>query len=121
MSFLSVLKDIGNAVNTANQIVNGYGPIAAQLIPGTKDDKIIAIAQTTLDDAANVVVNAEAFGQALSLPGTAKATAAAGPMYQLMLQMKLVAGKKPKDEAAARAAAQRMGQDLADFLNAFEG
>lgn len=117
---LTFLKNIGKVVLTATKIVNGYGPVVAQIIPGTRDDAAVHAIGDKLDQAAGVVVGAELFGQALLLPGADKAKAAAPAMFQVLMGLKMISGRKLKNLEAARAAAQRVGADLADFLNAFE-
>lgn len=117
---MNLLKKIGNVLLTATGVLTGYGPLIGTLIPGDKDDKIMATALDKLDLAANTIVRVEGFGQAIKLPGADKARAAAPEVFQILLNLKLVAGKKPKDVEGAKAAAQRLGGDLADFLNCFE-
>jgi len=117
---LSFLKKLGQVVLTATGIVTGYGPTLAAMIPGDKDDKALARITDGLDNAMGAIVGAEMFGQALNLPGPDKAKAAAPALFQILMASKLIAGKKLKDPAKAKAAAEAMGGNLADFLNAFE-
>lgn len=120
MKTSSLLKSIAKGVLNATGIIEGYGPIAAALIPGTKDDKVITAVSDRLDTAGDIIVGVELFGQALGTPGPDKAKAAAPQVFQVLLGLKHVAGKKMRDEGGARAAAARLGSDLADFLNCFE-
>jgi len=116
----SFLKNLGKILSTASTLIPVYGPLIGALIPGTKDDVIIAGAADRIDGLISVVTQAEVMGQAIQAPGAQKAAMAAPAILQILLSSKLVAGKKPKDAAAAKAAAENVGKALADFLNAFE-
>lgn len=117
---MSFLKKFGQALVNATAIITGFGPIIGAAIPGDKDDRIITGVQDRLDSLLGAVLGAEVFGAALKLPGADKAKAAAPAMFQILMSAKLIAGKKLKDPAKAKAAAEAMGGNLADFLNAFE-
>ena len=114
MTFLSKL---GGIVLKGIAIANGYGPLAAGLFP--KAAPVIAEVSSELQQAAQIVVTAEAMGQALNVKGPEKATAAAPLMMQLLIQG-LVAGKqgaKIHDQTLALQGARKMGEGMADFLN----
>jgi hypothetical protein len=117
---LSFLKQLGQILVTATSVVTGIGIPYAKTTATDKDDAFLAVAKDKLDEAFGAIVGAEMFGQALNLPGPDKAKAAAPALFQILLGSKLIAGKKPKDPAKAKAAAEAMGGSLADFLNAFE-
>jgi len=117
---MSFLKNLGKILSTASTLIPVYGPLIGAMIPGDRDDRIIAGANDRIDGMLGVVAQAEVMGQAIAVPGAQKAAMAAPAILQILLSSKLVAGKKPKDAAAAKVAAENVGKALADFLNAFE-
>jgi hypothetical protein len=128
MSFTSVLKKIGQVFNSAEKAVPAYGQLAllaTALTPNTKDDEIVAkglaIANDGLVRFQNIIVDAEIVGQALGMPGSQKAAAAAPAILQLFLDLPIIKGKKPKDPAQSKLDAAELGGALAKFMNGFEG
>jgi hypothetical protein len=126
MSFLSVLKKIGQVANTASTVVPVYGQLAqaiAATTPSVKDDKVVAaglgFANDGLVQAQNIILNAEVMGQAISAPGAQKAAMAAPAFNQLLMSLPILQGKKPKDPEAAKAKALAVGAALADYINEF--
>lgn len=128
MSFLSVLKKIGQKIVGGQEKVTEYGAIAqtiAALTPGTADDKAVAAALTIANDGLvrfqNIIIDAEVFGQAIGTPGPDKAKMAAPAILQLFLDLPVIKDKKPKDADVTKADAEALGGALAKFLNGFEG
>lgn len=129
MSFLSVLKKIGQQANKFDSlipVVGTYVHFATSLIPGEKDDKIadkvLAHTQDGLLRLQGIILDAEVFGQAIALPGSQKAAAVAPAVNQLLMDsLPLLRGKKPKDAAQTKADAAALGGALAKYLNGFEG
>lgn len=121
MGFVSILKKIGNVILLAEGFEKAYGPVVTGMIPGTKDDAVLAKVNDRLDQATKIVIDAEVMGQAISAPGTQKAKMAGGPMFQLLMDLPILQGKKPKDPVKAKADAQALSGALAEFLNNFEG
>ena len=127
MNWKSVLKKVGEEVLHASEAVPVWGQFArigASLIPGDKDDKavekVIAAATDKLDLLEREIVAVETFGQALALPGDQKAIAVGPAALQILLEMRLVKGKKPKDAEQSKADAAAVGGAIAKFLNGFE-
>ena len=124
MSFLSVLKKIGQKINGGSDQVQAYGALAqivAATTKSTADDRIVAIAQDGLVQFQNIIVDVEVFGQALSLPGAQKAAAAAPAIHQLLMNLPIIKGKKPKDPEQTKADAAALGGALAKYFNGYEG
>ena len=124
MSFLSVLKKIGQKINGGNEQVQVYGALAqivAAATPGTTDDRIVAIANDGLVRFQNIIVDAEVFGQALSLPGTQKAEMAAPALIQLLMDLPILKGKKPEDPVQTKADAAALAGAMAKFYNGYKG
>lgn len=112
------LKKVGIIIGkTAEFLVLG-GPIISALIPGKKDDQIVAIAQSVIGQAVQVVVQVEAFGAALALSGADKLKAAAGPIAEILIQF--LKGRKIKDAVKFRAGVEKFTSGLADILSSLE-
>lgn len=117
MGFISILKKVGQVVLQAEGIEKQYSPLLG-LIPHAAD--VIPKVEDRMDRAVKIITDAEVMGQAISVPGPQKAAMAAGPMFQLLLDMPVIRGLKPKDPAKAKADAEKLGGALAEFLNNFE-
>ncbi len=112
------LKKIGSILLKGIAIAQGYAPVAQQLIPGAS-----GLIQAVTDDLSaikQVIVQAEVFGQALNLAGTDKLKAAAPAVSQILLQSRMLAGHKIKDEAKYNDAVARLTGALADIFNALD-
>ncbi len=118
---MSWLKKIGEGVKIASAIVPGYGPLIAALIPGTRDDKIIAQVNDTLGAVGGIVIQAEAFGAALSLTGEDKLKGAIGSAAQIVLQSSLMAGQAPQDPAMFLDGVKDLTSGIAKILNSRKG
>jgi hypothetical protein len=125
--FVSILKKIGQGALIGAQVVPIYGEVArgiARLTTTTKDDEVIekglGVASDGLVAAQNIILNAEAMGAALGVPGADKAKASAPAIHQLFMSLPILKGKKPKDPAVAMEKAQALGGAIADYLNCYE-
>lgn len=129
MSFLSILKKIGQDVNLADQYIPVYGQLIhgfTSMIPGSsKIDNAVSIGVSKSMDGLvafqKIVLDAEVFGQAAGIPGAQKAAGIAPAVLQLFLDLPILQGEKPKDPVSAKAKAAALGGALADFINEFEG
>ena len=115
MNFVSILKKIGLGVAQATGIYEGYKPLITAVAP-----QVGQHLGDGLELAAKIVLDAEIMGAAIGAPGSQKAAMLAGPMFQLLLDLPVLRGKKPKDPEDAKLKAQKVGADIADFLNCFE-
>lgn len=126
MSFKSVIKKIGEDINKADQAIPVWGGLihavtsAIPGINGTTVDKGITVVQDKLDQIQSIVVDAEAFGQAAGLKGEDLAKGIGPAVTQVLIDMPLIKGKKPKDPEAAKAIAAKIGGLVYDYLNQFE-
>src|SRR5882724_5606956 len=93
--FGKILGVVEGTLTAINPIAGLVGGVIKTLIPGNKEDKIVdAIASDFLPEASKMVLNVDAFAQALNLAGPQKLIAAQGPMTQLLLTSSSFAGKK---------------------------
>lgn len=113
-SFVSVLKKVGQVILFAEGLEKVYKPFL-QIIPGE------AKVADKLDLLTKLVVDAEVMGQAIQAPGSQKAAMLAPAAFQLLLDLPILQGKKPKDPAQAKLDAAAVGAAVAKFLNNFEG
>jgi hypothetical protein len=112
------LKKVGIIVAKTAEMLALGGPIISSLIPGKRDDQIIAVAQSVIGQAIQVIVQVEAIGAALSLDGAAKLKGAVGPISEILLQ--LFKGRKIKDVAKYRAGVEQFTSGLADILSSLD-
>lgn len=112
------LKKIGVVLAKSAEIIAFGGPVISSLIPGKKDDQIIAVAQSVIGQAIQVIVQAEAFGAALALSGADKLKAASGPIAEILLQF--LKGRKIKDAVKFRAGVEKFTSGLADILSSLD-
>ncbi|MCX6551188.1 MAG: hypothetical protein NTY02_09330 [Acidobacteria bacterium] len=112
------LKKIGIILAKSAEILAFGGPVISALIPGKRDDQIVAVAQSVIGQAIQVVVQVEAFGAALALSGADKLKAAVGPIAEILLQF--LKGRKIHDAAKFRAGVEKFTAGLADILSSLD-
>lgn len=127
MNFISILKKVGQEVNAFDGLIPVYGPAihgVTALIPGKADADVTAVTGIALDGMTklqNIILDVEAFGQAIALPGTQKAIAAGPAVNQLLMDsLSLVHGKKPKDIEKTKADAANVAAAVAQYMNGYE-
>ena len=117
---MSFLKKFGAIALQVGKVVPIAGPILGAIIPGTKDDAIIARATTSIDQIAGIIAQAEIMGQALDLKGPDKLKAATPAVAQLILASSAVAGREIADPVLFKAGAEKIAAGMADCLNALK-
>lgn len=117
---MSWLKKVGSIVLKVSQIVVGFGPTAAALIPGDKDDKIIRVLSADLVQIAGIIQQVEVFGQALGLPGADKLKAASPAVAQIILQSAILAKHEIADPALFSRGCTKVADGMADILNSLK-
>jgi hypothetical protein len=120
MKWLSL---IGKIALTGLQVVTGFGPMASQMIPGTKDDRIIKQTEDTLIQVSSIIQMVEAIGQAAStpMPGTEKLRVASPLVAQAILGSAMLANHKIANEELFRQGAEKIASGMADVLNSLKG
>ncbi len=128
MSFLSVLKKIGQKVIGGGEQVKEYGAIAqtiAALTDSDKDDKIVAKALSFANDGLvkfqNIILDIEVIGQEMMIPGPMRAVAVAPAILQLFMDLPVIKGKKFKNPETAKVKAAALAAAFADLMNEVEG
>ena len=109
---MTFLKKLGTVLLRITEIVGGFGPIA---FPGSASTVKTVISDIT--QIASVIVNVEAVGQALQLPGPSKLTASAPLVAQIILQSEFFTGKKIANEALFKDGITVIADGFARVLN----
>lgn len=123
---MGLRKILGAALATGTQLVpflNLFGPIATAVIPGDKDDKVLAKVGSELAQFNAIVANMEGLGILLAdknISGADKARAAGAQMGQVVLQSMQAGGYKLNDEPKFKEACSRLGGDWADIMECFK-
>lgn len=115
---MKFLTKLGQILLKATEIVSGIAPYASAVFPG--HDKEIQIVSNDLAQVANVVVQVEAVGQVLQLPGASKLIAAAPGVAQVILQSSLLVGRKIADPALFKQGTTKVADGMADILNSLK-
>lgn len=112
---VTFLSKAGQIILQGIQIFMGVAPLITKQYPGATGT--VSVVSKDLTEIADAVVQAEAFGQALSLPGAQKLTAAVGPVTQIIMDSSIVAGKKIADPTLFASATKGLASSMADLLN----
>ena len=117
---MSWLKRVGAIALAVGKAAPVAGPIIAAVVPGDKDNAIIAKAIPTIDQIAQIIVQAEIMGQSLSLSGTDKLLAASPAVAHMVIQSSLFAGKTIDDPVKFQFGCQQIAAGMADCLNSLK-
>lgn len=120
------LKGVVAKFLEVGEFIPGFAPFAkgALMLLGPRaapsGDHIVDRTLSTFDHLKQTIIDVETFGQLANTPGPEKARIAA-PMIDKALEDAFdTVGFEVADKDAARAAAQRIGGDLADYMNALK-
>lgn len=114
----SWLKKVGEAAVAIGKGLPLYGPIIDAIIPGKKDDAVIAQATSAIDPLLKIITDVEAIGQSLSLPGDQRLTAATTLVAQALAPYAAKFGIQ--DPALFQKAASELAQGTVDFANSLK-
>lgn len=115
---MNFLKKFGQVVLKITQVAMGVGPLIQAAAPGSATAVSVVVAELQL--LAGVIQQAEIFGQALSLPGAQKLTAATPAVAQMILQSSIMAGRQIADPVKFQAGCQQMAAGMADILSSLK-
>ena len=122
---MKFLKKLGVAIAKGSVVlgkVTGYWPMiegAVQTFAPKAADEMATIGDT-LTKIGGVVVQVEAVGAALQLPGAQKLTAASPLVAQLILQSDLARGRKIDDQEEFARGVAKITEGVVDVLNSFK-
>ena len=115
---MKFLTKLGQVLLQVTQVITGFAPLAKVAFPGYAD-KVDVVSQD-LAEVAQVIVNVEAVGQTLGLPGAQKLQAAAPLVAQILIRSSLVANHKIANPTLFQQGAQKIADGMADVLNSLE-
>lgn len=110
---MTFLKKLGSIIAKGVQIALGVAPAFEGLMPAST----AAIVQQDLTQLSGIITTVEAMGQALSLSGNQKLTAAGPLVAQLIMQSSVMVGKKVADPTLFQKACTEYAQATVDLLN----
>lgn len=113
---MTFLKKVGQILGAGLKILTGLGPVVSAVVPNVGDD-IVKI-ENTLEQAMQIVMQAEVMGEAINLPGAQKLAAATPLVKQVVLLLFKAKGLEISDEAKFTAAISGLTGSVADLLNA---
>jgi hypothetical protein len=117
---MAFLKKLGQIVLKATEIVAAFALPVSMSIPGNKDDKIIQTISADLAQIAQIIAQAEVFGQALGLPGADKLKASAPAVAQIILQSSILVNHKIENPVLFQAGCMKIADGMADVLNSLK-
>ena len=109
---MKYLSAIGKILLNVTQIVVGIGPFIPTAQQGTYQ-----IVSRDIEQISGIIIQTELFGQALSLPGSAKLTAATPAVAQIILQSSILANRKIANPVLFRAGCTKITDGMADVMN----
>lgn len=122
MTFLSKLGKVMQIAGKVVQVFLGFAPGIATLIPGKKDDQVVAALVDPLTQVAQVVIQVEAMAQALEtpLPGPQKLQMATPIVAQIILASSIMAKHEIHDPELFKKGCASIASGLADILNSIK-
>ena len=115
---MSFLKKFGQVALQVGKVLPTVGPILSAIIPGTKDDAVIARATGAIDPIIKIVTDVEQIGTALSLSGPQKLTAAT-PLVAAALQP-YAATRGIAAPGLFKAGCEKIAAGVVDVLNSLK-
>lgn len=115
---MKFLTKLGGILLKATEIATGFGPLIAATAPVTAGT--VTRVTSDLEQLASMIGTVEAVGQALSLAGPQKLTAASPLVAQVILQSSLMAHHSIADPVLFKAGCEKIGSGMADVLNSLK-
>ncbi len=115
---IGFLKKFGQVALKVTEAVAGLAPIAQAIYPKAAGE--IQVVSQDLKQVADIIMQVEAVGQALQLPGQQKLVASAPLVAQVILRSSLLANHKIENPTLFQQGAQKIADGMADILNSLE-
>lgn len=112
------LKKVGIILGKSAEFLVLGGPVISALIPGKKDDYVIAFATSALGQIIDVVVKVEAMAAAVGMDGVTKLRAAGGLVSEILI--KAFGGRKIKDLARWKRGVDSIINGVVDCLSSLD-
>lgn len=117
----SWLKTVGKIALEVGKVAPVVGPIVKVIAPSTAPGvQAVVNHADDLVQVAQIVLQAEAMGQAIQAPGAQKLQMAAPLVAQMLLSSSLLAGKTIADPVKFQFGCQQLAAGMADILNSLE-
>lgn len=113
---MTLLQKIGSFILKGIEIVSGLLPIATT----TTNQGVVATVSADLAQVANIIVAAEAAGQAIQASGAQMLTMAAPQVAQVILSSAILANHKISNQALFTTGCQSIASGMADVLNSLD-
>jgi len=115
---MTFLKTLGAILVKGLQIAIGFAPVAQAAFP--QASVAIQAVEDKLQKIAGIIVQTEAIGQALQLPGAQKLTAAAPLVAQEILSSSILVGHVIANPTLFQQGSQKIADGMADVLNSLQ-
>jgi hypothetical protein len=115
---MTFLKTLGSILLKGLQIVLGFAPVAEASFPAQAG--VIGLTVDRLQQIADIIVQVEAMGQAITAPGPRKLVMAAIPVEQIILASSLLVNHTIADPVKFKAAVSGIASNMADLLNSLQ-
>ena len=112
---MTFLKKVGQIIVRGAAFVSGFVPLIQAVKPDASG--VIQTVSADLAQLAQIIVQVEAMGASLGLPGQDKLRAAAPQIAQILLQSSVLAGKPISNGPLFTQGATKIADGLADVLN----
>lgn len=115
---MTFLKKLGSILLKVTEIAVGFSPIVQQLLPGSATT--VATVSKDLAQIADIIVQAEAMGQALGQAGAQKLIAATPMVAQIILASSILANHKIANPGLFQQGCTSIASGMADVLNSLK-
>ena len=115
---MKFLTKLGQIILKGTEIWLGFAPLVQTALPGHAGE--VQTVSQDLVEIAHIIVQVEAMGQALKLPGAQKLQAAVPSVTAIILQSTLLAHHKIGDPVLFAQGTQKVADGMADVLNALK-
>lgn len=113
---MTFLKRIGRIIQTGAELFLGFAPLLTASMPQASG--AVQVVSRDLSELLTIIAQAEAAGASLGLAGPDKLRIAAPQLLQVLLSSAVLAGKPIQNPSLALQGATKVGDGLADLLNA---
>jgi hypothetical protein len=113
---MTLLQKIGSYILKGIEIVSGILP----MVTTTTNQGVVATVSADLAQVANIIVSAEAAGQAISASGAQMLTMAAPQVAQVILSSAILANHKISNTALFNTGVSSIASGMADILNSLD-
>jgi len=116
---MGFLKKLGSIALKVTSLAVGFEPLVRASLSSGQDGKAELVFDR-LEQVRDIIIQAEVFGQALSLTGANKLEAAAPAVANLILQSTIMSGRKIDNPDLFRHGSKQMAAGMADILNSLK-